>query len=171
VNYLYEPSMAMNAELHSTTPGDHVGLREMDFHRMISLERRRTGRSQRSFLLMLLDAQPFSAAAEAKACLKKILFVMPCIVRETDVFGWYKENSVIGVMFTEITFDDKSSIPATMMNRVHEMLKRNLSTKQLVQIGIEFQLLPEAKNDAAVVRESFSPVFAKISIPTIAESL
>ena len=159
--------MAVNADFPSTTSTDHIGLGEMDFHRMISLERRRTNRSNKSFLLMLLDMGGNSIARDSRTCLRKILSLIPCITRETDIAGWYKENSVVGVMFTEITFDDQSSIPSTMLTRVHEVLKRNLSTQQLLQIGIEFQLLPEPKNDAPVVRRSFSPLYTNIPIPTI----
>jgi len=167
VNYLYQPRMAMNGSIHSTASADHIGLGEMDFHRMISLERRRTSRSNTSFLLMLLDMGQRSTASDSRTCLQRMLSVMPGITRETDIAGWYKENLVVGVMFTEITFDDHNSIPPTMLSRVHEMLKRTLSTQQLLQLRIEFQLLPEPKNDAAVVRESFSPVYAKSSISTI----
>jgi hypothetical protein len=157
----------MSANLRSIASADHAGLGEMDFHRMMSIERRRTSRSNTSFLLMLLDLGQRSTVGESRTCLRRILSAMPRITRETDIAGWYKENSIIGVMFTEITFDDQNSIPPTMLSRVHEMLKRTLSTQQLLQIRIEFQVLPEAKNDASLVRESFSPVYAKRSIPTV----
>jgi len=167
VNYLYEPSMSMNTNLRSIVSADHVGLGEIDFHRMMSLERRRTTRSNTSFLLMLLDLSQRSAATDSRTCLRKILSAMPRITRETDIAGWYKENAIIGVMFTEITFDDPNSIPSAMLSRVHEMLKATLSTQQLLQIRMEFQVLPETRNDASVVHESFSPVYAKRSIPTV----
>lgn len=167
MNYLYEPSTSMNTNLRSIVPADHVGLGEIDFHRMMSLERRRTSRSNTSFLLMLLDLGQRSTTPDTRTCLRRILSAIPRITRETDIAGWYKENSIIGVMFTEITFDDQSSIPPAMLSRLHEMLKATLSTQQLLQIRMEFQVLPETKNDASVIHESFSPVYAKRSISTV----
>jgi hypothetical protein len=157
----------MNAGLRSIPSTDQIGLGEIDFHRMMSLQRRRTTRSNTSFLLMLLDLGQCSAVSESRTCLRRILSVMPGITRETDITGWYKENSIIGVMFTEITFDDKNSIPPTMLSRVHQMLRCTLSTQQLLQIRKEFLVLPEPKNDVSVVHESFSPVYAKRSIPSV----
>lgn len=167
MNYLYEPRMARNADLYSTKSVEHVGLGETDFHRMISLERRRTTRSNKSFLLMLLDMANTTRSRDDNPCLRRVLASMPKITRETDVAGWYKENSVVGVVFTEITFDEQNSIPPTMLSRVHEMLKVNLSAQHLLQIGIEFHILPEPKNETPVVRQSFSPVYAAVSVPTI----
>jgi len=167
VNYLNEPRMAGNADFYSTKLVDQVGLGETDFHRMISLERRRTVRSNKSFLLMLLDMDRVSLAADKKICLRKIMKSMPKITRETDVAGWYKENSVVGVVFTEIKFDDQNSIPSTLLFRVHEMLRAKLSAQHLLQMNIEFHVLPEAKSEASAVRQSFSPVYAAVSVPSV----
>lgn len=119
-------------------------LSEEAFHRMISIERRRTKRSQKSFLLMLLDMGEHSASQHHQVSLRKILSTLSLMLRDTDVTGWYKEDSVVGVMFTEITLDDKKAIPATMMSRVSQTLKRHLTPHQFHQIGISFHLFPEA---------------------------
>jgi hypothetical protein len=166
MNFLYEPGITANAAINSCKSVDHCGLGETEFHRMISLERRRTNRSKRSFLLMLVEMNKTSVSAESRTCLQRIFSAMLRITRETDITGWYKENSVVGVMFTEITFDNQSSIPKNMLNRVHEILTRNLSTQQLLQVSIQLQLLPEPKKDAVVVRESFSPIYVKFPIST-----
>lgn len=167
MNYLYGPRMTVNTDLYSPKPVEQIGLGETDFHRMISLERRRTSRSNKSFLLMLLDMGGISLAGDSRNCLRKMLASMPKITRETDVTGWYKENSVVGVVFTEVKFDDQNSIPPTLLSRVHEMLKVNLSANQLLQMNIEFHILPEAKNEAQVIRQSFSPVYGPVSVPAI----
>jgi hypothetical protein len=167
VNYLNEPRMAGNTDFYSTKFVDQVGLAETDFHRMISLERRRTVRSNKSFLLMLLDMGRNSIAADNRSCLRRIMKSMPKITRETDVTGWYKQNSVVGVVFTEIKFDDQNSIPSTLLSRLHEMLRVKLSTQDLLQMNIEFHVLPEAKGEASAVRQSFSPLYAAVSVPSV----
>ena len=57
--------------------------------------------------------------------------------------GWYKNNSVVGVMFTEIVAADKYSIVSTMLTRVSRSLRVKLSSEQFSQISISFHLFPE----------------------------
>jgi hypothetical protein len=159
--------MANDADAYSTKDVDKVGLGETDFHRMISLERRRTVRSNKSFLLMLLGMGVVSLAGSNKISLRKIVISMPTITRETDVTGWYKENSVVGVMFTEIKLDNQKSIPQTLLSRVNQMLEVNLSAQQLPQMNIEYHIFPEVKNEPSPVRQSFSPVYTAVSVSSI----
>ena len=57
--------------------------------------------------------------------------------------GWYKNNSIVGVMFTEIVAADKYSIVSTMLTRVSGSLRVKLSSEQFSQISISFHLFPE----------------------------
>jgi hypothetical protein len=91
---------------------------------------------------MLLDVGESSSSKSNLNSLKKILSTLSLMLRETDVTGWYKEDSVVGVMFTEITLD-RGSMPATMMTRVSQTLKRHLTPQQFQEIGIAFHLLAE----------------------------
>jgi lipopolysaccharide/colanic/teichoic acid biosynthesis glycosyltransferase len=121
-------------------------LNEGAFHRMISLERKRTERSRKPFLLMLLDmGNGLRSDANGKA-LDKILSALSLSTRETDVTGWYKSNSIVGVMFTEFGAEDRNSILSTMMTRVSETLRDNLSSQQFGLISISFHLFPEEWN-------------------------
>ena len=144
---------------------DRGTLGEAAFHRMISLERRRTSRSQKSFLLMLLDMGEHSTAKHNKISLRKILSALSSMLRETDVPGWYKEDSVIGVMFTEITPDDQNSIPATLMTRVSQALKSHLTQQQFRQVVISFHLLPESQNQGTSARSSYPLVYRGVTAP------
>ena len=118
-------------------------LSEEAFHRVISLERKRTERSRKPFLLMLLDTGDYAPLEPNGKALSKILAALPLSTRETDVTGWYKANTVVGVMFTEIGTEDRSTIVSTMMTRVSETLRSNLSYEQFNQISIAFHLFPE----------------------------
>ena len=113
-------------------------LNEGTFHRMISLERKRTERSRKPFVLMLLDMGNRLQSDKNGKALDKILSALSLSTRETDVTGWYKNNSVVGVMFTELGVDDPISTLSTMMTRVSEMLCSNLSSQQFNQISISF---------------------------------
>ena len=118
-------------------------LDEGAFHRTISLEQKRTERSRKPFLLMLLDMENGLQSNESGKARDKIIPALSLSTRETDVTGWYKNNAVVGVMFTEIGTDDRSTILSTIMTRVSENLRKSLSTQQFDQINISFRLFPE----------------------------
>ena len=134
-----------NSGLFATPALDNSTLGEEAFHRMISIERRRTIRSRKSVLLMLLDIGEHSRSKSNRLSLRKILSTLSLMLRETDVTGWYKEDSIVGVMFTEITLDDQSAVPATLMTRVTQTLRSHLTPHQFHQISISFHLLPEPR--------------------------
>jgi lipopolysaccharide/colanic/teichoic acid biosynthesis glycosyltransferase len=121
-------------------------LNEGAFHRMISLERKRTERSRKPFLLMLLDMGNGLRSDNNNKALDTILLALSLSTRETDVTGWYKNNSVVGVMFTEFGVEDRNTILSTMMTRVSETLRNNLSSQQFGLISISFHLFPEEWN-------------------------
>jgi lipopolysaccharide/colanic/teichoic acid biosynthesis glycosyltransferase len=133
---------------------DRDVLNEGAFHRMISLERKRTERSRKPFLLMLLDMGDSSPVSNNSKTLEKILSALAVTTRETDVTGWYRINSIVGVMFTELGVDDPNSTLTTMMTRVSETLRNKLSAKQFNQISISFHLFPEEWNHKIPQRSS-----------------
>ena len=118
-------------------------LDEVSFQRMITRERKRTERSHKPFLLMLLDLGQALPTERSGQVLGRLLSGLSMATRETDVTGWYSENAVVGIMFTEVTADERSSIMTTMMSRVTEILQTNLSLQQLSQVGMSFHLYPE----------------------------
>jgi exopolysaccharide biosynthesis polyprenyl glycosylphosphotransferase len=110
---------------------------------MIALERKRTERSGKSFLLMLLDADQRALSDGNERVLGKILSALSSLTRETDMTGWYQERSVVGVIFTDITAADRESIVGTMMSRISETLRQNVGLETFSQIGISLHLFPE----------------------------
>ena len=138
-----------------TVPVEERGvLNEGAFHRIISLERKRTERSRKPFLLMLLDIGNRLRSDKQGKALDKILSALSLSTRETDVTGWYQTNAVVGVMFTEFGLDDRNTILSTMMSRVSETLRSNLSSQQFNLISISFHLFPEEWNHDVPQRPS-----------------
>jgi len=121
---------------------------------MISLERKRTERSRKPFLLMLLDMGNGLQSDKNGKALGKIFSALSLSTRETDVTGWYKNNSIVGVMFTEFGVDDRNTILTTMMTRVSETLRNNLSAEHFGLISISFHLFPEEWNHDVPQRPS-----------------
>jgi lipopolysaccharide/colanic/teichoic acid biosynthesis glycosyltransferase len=118
-------------------------LGEPAFHRMIALERKRTERSGQPFVLVLLDAGNALPSETGGKALGKMLSALSLSTRETDVTGWYKEAEVVGVMFTDIGTGDRASMMGTMMARVSETLRLNMSLEKSQQVGISMHIFPE----------------------------
>ena len=112
------------------------------FRRMISLERKRSERTQRPFVLLLMDAGHNSPTEKNGRILLEILSALQAATRETDVMGWYEANSVVGMMFTEITPDNKL-ILSTILSRISNVLRDRLTIDQFSQIKFSFHLFPE----------------------------
>jgi lipopolysaccharide/colanic/teichoic acid biosynthesis glycosyltransferase len=117
-------------------------LTEDIFRRMISLERKRSERTQRSFVLLLMDTGQNLATEKNGRILLEILNALQAATRETDVMGWYEPNSVVGVMFTEIT-PDNNLILSTILSRISEVLRDRLTMEQFSQLKFSFHLFPE----------------------------
>jgi lipopolysaccharide/colanic/teichoic acid biosynthesis glycosyltransferase len=135
-------SIAGVATALSTPVADRVVLHEESFQRTLSIERKRTERSRKPFLLMLLEFGDIRPTESSRA-LGKVITALSGSTRATDVVGWFKNNSVVGVLFTEIIIDDQSSIVSTMTARVSETLGHSLTLDQFNQVKISFHVYPE----------------------------
>ena len=117
-------------------------LPEDAFRRMISLERKRSERSQRPFVLLLIDTGRSQAGDKQGRVLLDMLSALQGATRETDVTGWYTLNSVVGVMFTEIVLDN-NAVLSTILSRVGELLRQKLDTDQFSRIKFSFHVFPD----------------------------
>jgi len=78
-------------------------LREEFFTYLIALERKRSDRSGKPFMLIVLDIGRLSGSDDQTpdGSIKKVLFALGESVRETDTIGWYQGKNRLGVLFTE----------------------------------------------------------------------
>ena len=127
--------------LKSVSVGEREILHEEAFTRMISVERKRTERSRKPFLLMLLETGHTSGTNGNVPA--NILSALLVSTRETDVVGWYKGQSTAGVIFTGLEIDDKKSILSLMLTKVSNILQDILTFEQFSQISISFHFFPD----------------------------
>jgi lipopolysaccharide/colanic/teichoic acid biosynthesis glycosyltransferase len=142
------------SRLKSPSLVERRALDEPSFQRTIALERKRSDRSQKKFLLMLVDFGRALPSENNGHALQEMLSAILLSTRETDVVGWYKDRTVLGVMFTEIALEERGTIHATMMARVSETLRTNLSRTQFNQVTISFHLYPEDWDSQTEDRDS-----------------
>jgi hypothetical protein len=119
---------------------------EENFHRVIMLERKNTERTRKPFLLMLLDMGACTPSEKDGKIPEAVLSALSGFTSDTDVVGWYKNDSVLGVLCTEFGSDDRDAILSNMMTRASETLRKNLNAQQFSQMSIAFHLFPEEWN-------------------------
>ncbi len=109
------------------------------FKEILYLERKRTERSRKPFLLMLINFKRVNDFAEKSGIMKEAGEVLLSVTREIDVKGWYEYNSVIGVIFTEMNGNDQDSLRQKMDNHLCQALDRG----QMSWIDISWHSFPE----------------------------
>jgi hypothetical protein len=107
--------------------GPRVGrtYNEQTFRYFLSLEEKRSERSGRPFLLLLVDLKEEpgkSACLEPRMASTLFTALSPC-VRETDFIGWYREDHVAGAVLTHVGDAAEMDIPALIVRRVGEALR------------------------------------------------
>jgi lipopolysaccharide/colanic/teichoic acid biosynthesis glycosyltransferase len=117
-------------------------LDETAFHRLISLERKRSERSQRPFVLLLIDTGRSEKGQMSPRVIDDLLSSLQGATRETDVTGWYAESVIVGVMFTEID-TDQNRVLSTILTRVGAALRERLDSDQFSRIKFSFHVFPD----------------------------
>jgi lipopolysaccharide/colanic/teichoic acid biosynthesis glycosyltransferase len=108
----------------------------------LHLEQRRTERSRRPFVFMLLKSTLLKESRKQDSC-HQILNVLSNSIRETDIRGWYENGSAIGLIFTEIGSTDGRTIGNALRDKVRLLLESKLSADEVGRIGLSFYVFPE----------------------------
>jgi lipopolysaccharide/colanic/teichoic acid biosynthesis glycosyltransferase len=135
---------------------------ETNFQRLLGIERRRTERSKKPFLLMLLDISSLMTE-EYKEIIFKLESSLSGILRETDIRGWYDERGVIGVVFTEMASLEAPAIEE-IFRKIHRLLNDKLPEILFKKIAISFHIYPEMQGS-----ESLNGLFNIKPYPDLAE--
>jgi lipopolysaccharide/colanic/teichoic acid biosynthesis glycosyltransferase len=126
--------------------GESVGaeiLSAAQFRRMLAIEQRRSERSRRRFVLMLLEATGLFNGGPAGEILGKVWQALARSTRDTDVKGWHKEESVIGVIFTELGGAESHSVASALLMKVTQALAGTLGIEQIHKISLSFHVFPD----------------------------
>src|SRR5271169_4406691 len=128
------------------------------FAGILCLERKRAERSGKLLVLMLLEAQ--TLLQTDAGTLQNIVEALFSTTRETDVIGWHKEGSVMGVLLTEMGEAERKVIAKTILARTDSALSRHLGRKFSKEITILLHFFPEEwdeKDPGAKVNSNLYP--------------
>ena len=115
------------------------------FRQALSVEKRRTERSGKPFILMLLDLRDFERNRTVKReVVEKVMQYLFTTTRETDIKGWYKSDAVIGTIFTEVNEADGNvgAAQAELHKKLQKNLNRTLEADQSSRILVTWHAYP-----------------------------
>lgn len=135
-------------------------------HHMIRIEQKRTDRSKKPFLLLLLDISAFTAKERHKETLEKIKSVLSSSLREADVKGWFDHNKIIGVIFPEIALINANAIER-IIHKIHARFCEKLNPELVKKFSLSFYIYPETNVDGPInypFKVTFYPDITKLNI-------
>jgi lipopolysaccharide/colanic/teichoic acid biosynthesis glycosyltransferase len=115
---------------------------EEEFRRMLCRERKRSERSRKHLLLMLVDCKGSTVRTTDKALMEKVAGVVATVIRETDLAGWFESESVVGAIFTELGDAEASAAIKTIELKIAAGLHRNFKKDQVDKLQIAFYAFP-----------------------------
>jgi exopolysaccharide biosynthesis polyprenyl glycosylphosphotransferase len=121
-------------------------LSQEQFRRMLCRERKRSERSRKHLLLMLVDdGKGGIQQSKSDAFLKQIAILLCSAIRETDLAGWFEADSVLGFIFTEFGGSDVSMAAKTIESKVVTELRQAFKASELSHCQISFYAFPDEK--------------------------
>jgi len=112
------------------------------FLKFLCVERKRTERSGRRFVLLLVDPGQRLQSTRSGG-ITKLVSALSQSTRDTDLVGWYKENEIIGAIFTEVGTGDDKAIVHALSTKVTDSLYGVLSVAEINEIRLSFHIFPE----------------------------
>jgi hypothetical protein len=121
---------------------------EEAFRYFLQLERKRCNRSQRRFLLLLVDLkQETGLSVRFDSAMDERLFsaLCPCL-RETDFIGWYRQRQVASAVLTQLEDKPGTHVSRLVVERVREALGQSLPSNLADRIQVRAYQVP-SKDD------------------------
>lgn len=120
-----------------------VLLNEDAFVSMLYLERRRAERSQKRFVLVLVDVQKALSNGHKDRVVPALSKALAESTRETDIMGWYLENNLMGIIGTELGEATNHIIQDCFLSKLRKVFGANLGAKNSSGISVSFHFFPE----------------------------
>jgi exopolysaccharide biosynthesis polyprenyl glycosylphosphotransferase len=147
------PKLEVRAHLSVPNMGNtpqRMLLNEDAFVSMLYLERRRAERAQNRFVLILVDVQKIVSGISGKERTVQMLAKsLSEATRETDIIGWYLENSLMGVIGTELGKASNEIVQKRFLDKLRNIFESTLGIEMSSSIEVSFHFFPEEYGSGA----------------------
>jgi lipopolysaccharide/colanic/teichoic acid biosynthesis glycosyltransferase len=132
---------------------------EEEFRRMLCRERKRSERSRKHLLLMLVDCKRTTGRNADQPLLEKVAGVVAAEIRETDLSGWCESETVVGAIFTELGDAEASSAIQTIETKISAGLHKSFKRDQVDKLQIAFYAFPDSWAGDGTGRSVSAPLY------------
>lgn len=135
-------------------------LNEDVFVSMLYLERRRAERTQNRFVLVLADVNGLTPDPQKGCMVQKIAKGLCEAIRETDISGWYAENSLIGIIGTDLGGASSQLIRERFLEKLSGVFENAIGKDRASSIFVSFHFFPEepvSRNSDHAVNHTLYP--------------
>ena len=113
---------------------------------MLCLERKRAERSSKGFLLFLVEIEEAGNPERRTRLIKGVTKAVNLARRETDLAGWYKQDWILGVIFTELGTLDQSETVKRLKAKLQVSLAAELESEDLHSVYVSVHVFSEDAN-------------------------
>lgn len=118
-----------------------VVIPQSSFIQLLRLERRRTERSGRSFMLVLIRCDQFDIKL-SQLLTKRAMKALSKATRETDLIGWYEQGTTLGLLMTEI--GDPTAVAISIIKqKILLAIQQELPADEFRRLSFQFRLFPQ----------------------------
>lgn len=132
---------------------------EQEFRRMLCRERKRSERSRKHLLLMLVDCKRPTGRSVNKPLLEKVAGVVAAEIRETDLAGWFESETVVGAIFTELGDAEAAAAIQTIETKISAGLHKSFQRDQVDKLQIAFYAFPDSWAGDGTGRSVSAPLY------------
>jgi hypothetical protein len=119
---------------------------EPEFDRLLYLERKRTERSRRPFLLLLLNVETLIPGSGKEGFIHNLETALSSSVRETDIKGWYEQGKVAGIILTELNSIDEV-VQDKILLKIQDRLVQALGSEAVNKIRVSYHAFPNLQRN------------------------
>ena len=125
---------------------------------MLCFERKRAERSGKKFFLLLLNAQEAIGTSRQATVFRGIMKAADSARRETDLAGWYRDDAILGIIFTELGDLDEEVTIAARLDKVHRALAAEMGPRDLQMVEVSLHSFAD-DSDEGNSNNSSNPTF------------
>jgi len=129
------------------------------FRRLLCQERKRSERSRKSFLLMLVRHKAAKLHGDHldHVALERVARPLGTIIRETDTLGWFESSHTLGVIFSELGDAEVGAAVKSIESKALDALHRAFNANQVQNLEIAIYSYPQSWKDGGLTI-TFDPV-------------
>ncbi len=136
------PKFEMKAKKSETLDDEFGFFSQSFFLEMLAMERKRTERSKKPIMLVMMHIKNLSSTVSRSFFVKNMGHVIANSAREIDIKGWYEFDRCIGIIYTEITESGKDNIVKKILDNLHH----SFGQEKADLVDVTYAIFPQPKS-------------------------